>query len=65
MRYQIEISFVSGTTYKHYYDDKEHAIDQYVLMHKSMREKSVLYSEDTIIDFNKVEMITFNELEEL
>ena len=65
MRYEIEISFISGTTYKHYYDDRDHAVEQYVLMYKSMREKSILYSKDRIIDFSKVEMITFNELEEL
>ena len=65
MRYQIEISFVSGTTYKHYYDDNEHAIQQYELMHKSLINKSVLRSDNVMIDFSKVEMITFNELEEL
>lgn len=65
MRWEIYIQFSSGVVYKRYYDNKETATNQYVLMHKSMREKSVLYSSDVIIDFSKVELIEMNELEEI
>ena len=65
MRWEIRIQFSSGIICKRYYDNKETAIKQYVLMHKSMREKTVLYSSDMIIDFSKVESIEINEMEEM
>lgn len=65
MRWEIYIQFSSGVVYKRYYDNEETATNQYNLMHKSMREKSVLRSSDVIIDFSKVELIEMNEMEEM